>query len=195
MLVHAVQPVLFTARLQLLPASTALAKAMLEFEFRNRAHFAPWDPLPGEMFFTEWYWNMRLRQREEDYRDGRGAMFLLVLPDRPERVIGMANLSNFVRGLFQACHLGYKLDKDYEGQGLMREALAGVICFAFDELKLHRIMANYQPQNVRSAAVLKHLGFSIEGEAKDYLFLNGAWRDHVLTALVNRDFDNRPLLV
>lgn len=194
MSVLVIQPTLKTARMQLLPASAGWARAMLDFEVRNRQHFAPWDPAPGDMFFTELFWAMRLRQREDDARQDKGMMFLLMAEKEPGKVIGMINLSNFVRGMFQACHLGYKLDKEYEGKGLMSEALQAVIGFAFGELKLHRIMANYQPQNVRSAAVLKKLGFSIEGEAKDYLFLNGAWRDHVLTALVNRDYDQKPLL-
>jgi len=31
--------------------------------------------------------------------------------------------------------------------------------------------------------------FAREGLARDYLFIDGAWRDHVLTSLVNPDFD------
>ena len=43
---------------------------------------------------------------------------------------------------------------------------------------------NYRPENARSAAVLERLGFAREGFAKGYLYIDGAWRDHVLTALV-----------
>jgi ribosomal-protein-alanine N-acetyltransferase len=46
-------------------------------------------------------------------------------------------------------------------------------------------MANYLPQNERSARVLKGLGFVVEGYAKDYLYIDGRWQDHVLTALTN----------
>jgi ribosomal-protein-alanine N-acetyltransferase len=42
---------------------------------------------------------------------------------------------------------------------------------------------------VRSARHLDRLGFVREGLAKDYLFIDGAWRDHVLTALVNPQFN------
>lgn len=48
-------------------------------------------------------------------------------------------------------------------------------------------MANYLPQNQRSAALLKRLGFSVEGYARDYLKINGEWQDHILTSLVNSD--------
>ena len=50
-------------------------------------------------------------------------------------------------------------------------------------------MANYIPENERSGRLLARLGFTREGLAKDYLFIDGAWRDHVLTALANPDFD------
>nr|WP_199067836.1 GNAT family N-acetyltransferase [Chromobacterium sp. ASV5] len=188
------QPILTTARLQLVPAAPRWAPAMLDYQLRNRAHFAPWDPTPGDMFFTELYWTMQLRQRAREWTDGVGARFLLQLPDQPDRIIGTASLSNIVRGVFQACHLGYGIDQECQGQGMMREALEALIPFAFRTLKLHRVQANYQPDNARSAALLKRLGFRVEGEAKDYLYLNGAWRDHVLTSLVNNDLDPKHML-
>jgi ribosomal-protein-alanine N-acetyltransferase len=67
----------------------------------------------------------------------------------------------------------------------MSEALRATIAHVFGTLKLHRIMANHLPENTRSAALLKKLGFAVEGYARDYLFIAGAWRDHVLTALTN----------
>lgn len=188
------QPSLSTARLHLLPAESAWARAMLDFQVRNREHFAQWDPTPGGMFFTELFWAMRMRQRELDWKENRGATFLLMHEKEAGQVIGTVTLSNITRGVFQACHLGYNLDHAYQGQGLMREALDAVLLFAFDTLKLHRVQANYQPENERSAALLKRLGFQIEGHARDYLFLNGAWRDHVLTSLLNRNYDHTPLL-
>ena len=67
----------------------------------------------------------------------------------------------------------------------MHEALTLGIDFMFQEMALHRIMANYMPRNERSARVLQRLGFAIEGQAKDYLMINGRWEDHTLTSLIN----------
>ncbi|KIA79844.1 alanine acetyltransferase [Chromobacterium piscinae] len=188
------QPTLDTARLKLLPAHPDLTAAALDYHSRNRAHLEPWNPTPGPQFYTEAYWAMQMRQAARAWAEGHSARFLLAMQDEPERIIGTVGFSNIVRGVFQACHLGYGIDHACEGQGLMREALQAAIRFAFDELKLHRIQANYQPHNTRSAALLQRLGFVIEGQAKNYLFLNGAWRDHVLTSLTHPHFDNRPLL-
>ena len=75
-----------------------------------------------------------------------------------------------------------------EGQGLMFEALAGDAGPCLRGLRLHRVQANHLPENHRSARLLQRLGFRIEGLARDYLYINGAWRDHVLTALTTPQF-------
>lgn len=66
-------------------------------------------------------------------------------------------------------------------------ALDALVAYAFGALGLHRVMANHLPDNERSAKLLARLGFEVEGLAKNYLFINGAWRDHVLTARTNAD--------
>ena len=53
-------------------------------------------------------------------------------------------------------------------------------------------MANYMPINERSGRLLRSLGFQVEGYARDYLYVGGAWRDHVLTALTNPNPDFSP---
>lgn len=81
--------------------------------------------------------------------------------------------------------MGYALDEAAQGRGYMSEACRVGIDYIFKETRLHRIMANYMPHNTRSAAVLERLGFTIEGTARAYLYLAGAWQDHVLTSLPN----------
>jgi ribosomal-protein-alanine N-acetyltransferase len=100
-------------------------------------------------------------------------------------IIGWLNFTNITRDVFQASNMGYKLSERAQHRGYMTEAARAGIDFAFGTSRLHRIMANYQPHNLRSSAVLRRLGFKTEGYAKAYLFINGEWRDHVLTSLVN----------
>jgi ribosomal-protein-alanine N-acetyltransferase len=104
-------------------------------------------------------------------------------------VIGNIHLSNIVRGCFQSCHLGYAIAADREGQGLMSEALAAVIAAAFSPaIMLHRLQAAVQADNPRSLTLLARFGFVCEGQAGDYLFINGAWRDHRIFSLRNPSF-------
>ena len=67
----------------------------------------------------------------------------------------------------------------------MSEAVAAAVNYAFNELGLHRVMANNLPHNAPSANLLRKLGFVTEGYARNYLFIDGQWRDHVLTAKIN----------
>jgi len=45
--------------------------------------------------------------------------------------------------------------------------------------------SSYLPTHERSGRLLRRLGFTVEGYARDYLLLDGEWRDHILTSLVS----------
>lgn len=97
----------------------------------------------------------------------------------------MANFANVVRGAVQACHLVYSIDASQQGGRVMFECLSALIPHVWTTYGLHRVMANYLPENTRSARLLERLGFEIEGQARDYLKIAGQWRDHVLTPRIN----------
>ena len=65
----------------------------------------------------------------------------------------------------------------------MTEGVALVLNHAFNSLKLHRIEANIQPSNTASINLVKRLGFANEGFSRQYLKINGQWRDHERWAL------------
>lgn len=175
---------LSTDRLKLSLAHPSLAEASGAFHVRNATHFSIGSPDSLLVPQPDRFWADRLEQLIYVQESGAGVSFYGTLPDTGELILEI-HVSNIVRGVFQACHIGYKIDQQWQGKGLMFEALTAVIQYLFDNRKLHRIMANYQPDNVRSGRLLQRLGFTEEGLAKDYLFLNGQWRDHVLTALCN----------
>jgi ribosomal-protein-alanine N-acetyltransferase len=159
---------------------------MLAFAEDNRTHLARWSPPEPPDYFTEEFWRKYFATAREDFLQGRSLkLVMLDVNDPAGRVIGECNFSNFMRGPFQACFLGYKIDYRDEGRGLMFEALTAAIAYTFDVLRMHRIMANYLPINERSGKLLRRLGFTIEGYARDYLLIDGEWRDHILTALTN----------
>ncbi len=182
---------LHTERLSVRLARPGMEAAIARFLGENfPGHLDRWSPPAAPAFFTEEFWRERLAVAVEEFQAGRAARFVLQ-PKGPAEgpVIGTCNYTNIVRGPFQACHLGYQIARSHEGLGLMTEALRATNAFAFEALRLHRIMANYRPENGRSARVLERLGFVREGVARDYLFIDGAWRDHVLTALTHPAYD------
>jgi [ribosomal protein S5]-alanine N-acetyltransferase len=183
-------PFMLTERLCICHAASVSPKQMVDFNRRNAEFLAPTNPpLPSD-FFTEEWWRARSQRAYTETSAGREMSFALLLQQDPSEVIGTIGLSNIARGPFQACNLGYTLDKDHCGQGLMTEALRRVVAYAFSELNMHRLMANFLPENEKSERLLARLGFEREGLAKNYLFINGQWRDHVLTTLTNSSWKN-----
>ncbi|MEV6952475.1 GNAT family protein [Streptomyces sp. NPDC051183] len=93
-------------------------------------------------------------------------------------IAGFVNINNIVRGAFQCGALGYGAFAHAAGRGLLGEALDLVLGHAFGELGLHRLEANIQPGNAASIALVKGRGFRLEGLSPDFLYVDGAWRDH-----------------
>jgi len=177
---------LVTQRLELVACDPSLAQQVLDFVTRNRDHFAPWDPPTPDTYFTLKVQTERLENGRRAFTSGEGYRYWMRSLDDPGRIIGHIHFSAVVRGALLGSLLGYGIDRDFEGKGLMSEAVrAGIDEMFSRRVLLHRIQAAHLPENARSAAVLARLGFEREGLARKYLFINGAWRDHVVTALIN----------
>ena len=165
------------------------AEAPLKYFTKNKDHLADSGPSYAEGYFTETFWKNNLTANITQFQlDQHVRLFIYEKTadgGLGRDIIGSVNLNEIVRRAAQFCYLGYGLDKDKLGHGFMTEAVAAVVRFGFNDLNLHRIMANYMPTNTRSGAVLKRVGFVEEGFAKAYLFLNGQWRDHVMTSITN----------
>ena len=73
------------------------------------------------------------------------------------------------------------------GRGVVPTAVALVVDHLFDVARLHRVEANVRPENAASRRVVEKLGFRCEGRHERYLYIDGAWRDHLTYALVRDD--------
>ena len=179
--------VVTTQRLRLVPLDVDHVDAMLRYRTRNAAYLQPWEPRRPERDASTWRAQLMIWKTESDAQKARHLG--VFLDDTTDELIGIVHLTNVVRGVFQACHLGFSLVEKQQGHGYMREALQAVLRIAFDDWDLHRVMANHLPHNTRSAAVLDKLDFVVEGEAKSYLKIDGRWQDHVLRSKVNPAHD------
>lgn len=157
------------SRVYLRPVARRDRSEFLDLMQRSRGLHAPWiqPPLSSLAFH-----NYLARTHRDDHEG------LLVCDRREDTILGVVNINNIVRGSFLSASLGYYAGAPYAGRGYMREGLELVKRHAFDELGLHRLEANIQPDNAASLALVQRCGFFYEGLSPAFLFIAGAWRDH-----------------
>jgi GrpB-like predicted nucleotidyltransferase (UPF0157 family)/RimJ/RimL family protein N-acetyltransferase len=120
------------------------------------------------------------------YQQANQKSFLVC--DGSGSIVGVFNISEIVRGLFQNAYLGFYVVTDYSGKGYMSAGLKLVLAKVFNELKLHRIEANIQPDNLKSIRLIKGNGFRYEGFSPRYLKIDNEWCGHEHWAMTYEDF-------
>lgn len=185
---HYQLPEITTERLVLRMLEPLEAPLVVAYHLRNKEHFEEFHPTYPQDFFTNEYWIEQLETNIQEHSLDQSLKLFVFEKDFTDTIIGTVNFSNFVRRAAQYCNVGYGIDKDKQSIGYMTEALRESVNYVFSELNLHRVMANYMPVNEKSAKVLRKVGFVVEGHAKDYLYLNDSWQDHILTSIINKDW-------
>jgi [ribosomal protein S5]-alanine N-acetyltransferase len=149
----------------------------------SRDFLQPWEPLWPEDDLTLAAFRRRIRRYDQEMRDDASYPFFL-LDAEDGLLMGGLNLTNVRRGAAAMASLGYWMGASHAGKGHMKEAVRMVTEFARLRLGLLRIEAACLPENAASLRLLEANGYEREGFARQYLNINGQWRDHVLLAKV-----------
>jgi ribosomal-protein-alanine N-acetyltransferase len=180
------EPLLRGEGLYLRPAVPGDFSAWSRLRAASRAFLERWEPTWPDDDLTNAAFRRRLRRQEEDM--GRDEAYpFLIFDQTSEELLGGVTLGGVRRGVSQTGTLGYWMGAPHAGKGRMTRAVAATVDFAFGRLRLHRVEAACIPENAPSIALLVRNGFRREGYARGYLKIDGAWRDHVLLALVEGD--------
>jgi RimJ/RimL family protein N-acetyltransferase len=149
---------------------------------RSASRLAHWNPVdPGDLEY-------HLRHQSSVHRTFLIHTLTPLTAPTDHDLVGRVNVTNITRGRAMSATLGYDSYDPYAGHGLFVQGLGLIVDLVFAPeplgLGLRRVEANVQPGNIRSAAVLRSLGFTRRGSWRDYLYLPdatgaSAWRDHV----------------
>jgi ribosomal-protein-alanine N-acetyltransferase len=183
---------LFGRRIMLRPLTVNDFPSWQEVRRRNGDWLTKWEPsrLPGQPDVVEdrdaFAVRCSARQRERQLGTGFGFGIFVV-----GVFAGEVNLSSVQRGPFQSAYVGYWIDEKHAGNAYVPEALAVLMRFVFDELRLHRMQIAIIPRNGNSRRVVEKLGVRQEGVAERYLEINGVWEDHVRYAVTSEEWLER----
>lgn len=148
----------------------------------SRRFLQPWEPLWRTDELTYGAFRIRVTRSNQEYQSGISVPLFIL--DYDDTLLGGITIGNIRRGASQCCMIGYWMGEKYAGQGHMSAAMRLVIPYIFHGLQLHRIEAACIPDNSKSIRLLECAGFQREGLLRDYLKINGEWRDHALFSLV-----------
>lgn len=84
--------------------------------------------------------------------------------------------------------IGYSLARAYQHQGYAAEAIRAVLTYAFQTLRLHRVIATVDCRNTASFRLLERLGLRREGHFLQDAWYKGEWCDDYLYALLRSEW-------
>jgi len=167
------------------------AGAWSEIRTRNEAWLSPWEPSSSER------WAVRhsvaaypalLSRLRRLARAGSALPWALTYDGR---LVGQLSVVNIVRGASLSGQIGYWIDQEMAGRGVMPTAVALAVDHGFGPVGLHRIQVDVRPENAASRRVMVKLGFREEAIFRRYLDIDGGWRDHIGYALTVEDCPER----
>ncbi len=163
------------------PLSYGDAAAWRDARRRNVAWLRPWDAtVPPGAAARPASFRALVRRLHRQARADATYPFAIEVDGR---FAGQVTVNNIVRGSAQFASVGYWLDQQYAGRGVMPRAVALVIDHCFATAGLHRIEVAIRPENSNSLRVVEKLELREVGYAPKFLHIDGEWRDHRIYAV------------
>lgn len=163
-------------RVTLRPLQIADANEFIELMRNSQSFHRPWiHPPVNEAQFRLYLERFRQPQHKN----------YAICEKTTGAIAGVINLNYIAMDCPLSASLGYYVGAYFAGMGYMFHGMQLVIKDAFNTLQLHRLEANIQPGNQASIKLVKNLGFQYEGQVREFLFIEGAWRDHERWALID----------
>ncbi|WP_405015422.1 GNAT family N-acetyltransferase [Kitasatospora sp. NBC_01539] len=155
-----------------------------EVSRRNRDWLRRWEatvpPVPAGHGVARPSYRQMVRYLRSEAAAGRMLPFVVL---HRGRLVGQLTVGGITWGSMCSANVGYWIDEEVAGHGIMPTAVALSVEHCFSTLGLHRIEVCIRPENRPSRRVVEKLGFREEGIRPRYLHIDGDWRDHLVYAL------------
>lgn len=178
---------LLGAPVELRPLVTRDAAAWREARVRNADWLRPWEPTNPETPLYQSSLGPYVAMVRTMRREARHGLTLPWVVTYDGRFAGQLTIGNIIWGSARSASVGYWIDQEYAGRGVIPTVLAMALDHSFTIVGLHRIEATIRPENRASRRVVEKLGFHDEGIRRRSLHVDGAWRDHICYALTAED--------
>lgn len=176
-------PVIKTKRLRIDRLITADAATLYQYRsVPEVARFQSWAPgsaKDAEAFITG---------ATSAPFDQPGTWFQLALRDSDNgELIGDVGLHFIDEGGYQV-EVGITVSPARQNQGVASEVLGTLLDYLFFDLNKHRVVASVDPGNTASIHLFGKVGFRMEGQFRQSLFINGEWVDDILFGILGSEW-------
>lgn len=168
------------------------APYVCDFYKRNYDYLSRWEPNLNDKLLSLEAMEMFMKADMKNMLLGSSVRYWFSFKNSPERIIGGVNFQDIKRGAFKSCQIGYKIDEDFSGRGLTKEAVHCAISSMFTDEKLHRVEALIAVDNLPSVRLSESLGFTKEGVSREFALINGDWKDCFQYSLLEGELKGLP---
>ena len=127
------------------------------------------------MFNVKLFW--------EKIETNEGINWAITLKDSP-KMIGIIGHYR-IKWEHYRSEIGYMLLPEYNGQGIITEAIQLIVDYGFNTMKMHSLEAIIDPENIASARVLEKNNFIKEAHLIENEFYDGKFLDTVIYSILN----------
>jgi ribosomal-protein-alanine N-acetyltransferase len=176
-------PILVRGGVVVRPLRKSDAQEWLTLREHNRSWLRPWEAtIPGGRTPTVSFATY-LRTEHRARRNRTGIPMVIEVGGV---LVGRVAVTRIEWGAEAGGSLGYWVAESQAGKAIAPIAVALLAEYAFRE-GLHRLEIAVRPENAASVRVAQKLGFREEGVRRQYLHIDGAWRDHRIFALTETE--------
>ncbi|MCH9853222.1 MAG: GNAT family N-acetyltransferase [Alphaproteobacteria bacterium] len=161
----------------------------VEIRAKNHGFLQPWEPLWDENLLNKQGYLRILKKFRQHRKQWRNIIYF-IMRQSDNQLMGGITIGNIRFGSAASIQIGYWMGEEFTRNGYMQEAIALVTRYAFMELHFHRIEAFCMASNHASINLLKKCNFTLEGEARSFLEINGHREDHQMFSLLKTDLIN-----
>lgn len=151
------------------------------FDTENNTDF--WEVSHTQTPFSKFILKQYLENAHLDIYEVK-QLRLMIVNKATSEPIGMIDLFDF-NPQHKRAGVGIMIASKHQGNHFAFEALQLLIKYSFKHLNLHQLYASITPDNKASIALFSKCGFQKSGEKKDWLFVNGTYKNELLFQLIH----------
>jgi diamine N-acetyltransferase len=163
----------------------ALEPNDLEFVYAMENDQSIWEVSNTQTPYSRFLVKQYLENAHQDIYEAK-QLRLAICQDQDFPAIGLIDLFDFDPKNNRAGVGIVILGQENRNQNIGSEALELLIHYSFYNLNLHQLYANIGTENSASIALFTKFGFEKIGVKKDWVLVNGSYKDEAIFQLINK---------